>query len=71
MSNRDLLRSIHQANVNALPWQHVSLRAVQKEMQLQSLCSSLFLFQPRTSPLHSELWALRDSGEFDAQIQVE
>ncbi|KAF8844469.1 AMP-binding-domain-containing protein [Paxillus ammoniavirescens] len=69
MSNRDLLRSIHQANVDAIPWQHVSLRAVQKEIQLQSLCSSLFLFQPRTSPLHSDLWALRDSGEFNAQIQ--
>ncbi|KAF9246318.1 hypothetical protein BU15DRAFT_39806 [Melanogaster broomeanus] len=69
MTNRDLLRSIHQANVDALPWQHVSLRAVQKEMRLQSLCDSLFLFQTRTSPLHGELWTLRDSSEFDAQIQ--
>ncbi|KAF9227677.1 hypothetical protein BS17DRAFT_726077 [Gyrodon lividus] len=69
MNNRDLLRSIHQANVDALSWQHVSLRAVQNEMQLQNLCSSLFLFQPRISPLHNELWTLRDSGEFDAQVQ--
>ncbi|KAH7889359.1 hypothetical protein F5I97DRAFT_1801464 [Phlebopus sp. FC_14] len=73
-SNRDLLRAIHRENVDALPWQHVSLRAVQNEMRVQSLCSSLFLFQPQalesaTSESESGLWTLYDSGEFDAQIQ--
>ncbi|KIJ69297.1 nonribosomal peptide synthetase [Hydnomerulius pinastri MD-312] len=69
MSNRDLLRSIHQDNVDALPWQHVSLRAIQSEMHVQNLFSSLFLFQPRTSTTRSKLWTLNDLGEFDAQIQ--
>ena len=70
MSNRELLESIHRANVSGLPWQHVSLRAVQSKLQLHGLLSSLFLFQPWRPLVHSNLWTLRNPGEFDAQIQV-
>lgn len=70
MSNRELLRSIYRANVSALPWQHVSLRVVQSELQLHGLLSSLFLFQPWRPRVHSDLWTLREPEEFDAQIQV-
>lgn len=70
MSNRELLQSIHRANVNALSWQHVSLRAVQNRLQLHGLLSSLFLFQPWRLPVRSNLWTLRDLEEFDVQIQV-
>lgn len=70
MSNRELLQSIHRANVSALPWQHVSLRAVQNELQLHGLLDSLFTFQPWRPLVHSDLWTLRDPEEFDARIQV-
>lgn len=70
MSNRELLQSIHRANVSALPWQHVSLRAVQIELQLHGLLSSLFLFQPWRPRVHSHLWTVCEPEEFNTQIQV-
>lgn len=70
MSNRELLQSIHRANVSALPWQQVSLRVVQSELQLHGLLSSLFLFQPWRPRVHSHLWTLREPEVFDTQIQV-
>ena len=70
MNNRELLQSIHHANVSALPWQQVSLRVVQSVLQLHGLLSSLFLFQPWRPHVHSHLWTLREPEEFDIQIQV-
>ncbi|KAG8217719.1 hypothetical protein J3R82DRAFT_5877 [Butyriboletus roseoflavus] len=69
INNRELLSSIHRANVDALPWQHVSLRVVQSELQLHGLLSSLFLFQPWRPRVHNNLWTLREPEEFDTQIQ--
>ncbi|KAG9318679.1 hypothetical protein JVU11DRAFT_774 [Chiua virens] len=69
LSNRELLQSIHRANIGALPWQHVSLRLVQSELQLHGLLNSLFLFQPRHPQTHSHLWTLHEPEKFDAQIQ--
>ncbi|KAG6898366.1 NRPS [Termitomyces sp. T32_za158] len=31
--NIDLLRSVHKLNVDALPWQHASLRSIQRELE--------------------------------------
>ncbi|KAG6336405.1 hypothetical protein ID866_2678 [Astraeus odoratus] len=69
MSNLDLLQQIHKENLKALSWQHVSLRAVQKEMGLEGLFHSLFLFQPTTSLFDSKIWNVHNAEEFDAHIQ--
>ncbi|PPR03610.1 hypothetical protein CVT24_007726 [Panaeolus cyanescens] len=45
MQNIDLLRSVHQSNVESLPWHHSSLREVQKRVGVESLWDSLFLYQ--------------------------
>lgn len=70
MNNRELLQSIHHANVSALPWQHVSLRVVQGALRLHGLLSSLFLFQPWRPRVHSHVWTLHEPEESDIQIQV-
>jgi len=49
----DLLRFIHQANLDSLPWQQASLRAIQKVLKVDSLWDSLFLFQ-HSEDAHSE-----------------
>ncbi|KDR81669.1 hypothetical protein GALMADRAFT_59971 [Galerina marginata CBS 339.88] len=46
MSNIDLLRFIHQGNLDGLLWQQASVRAIQKALGVDSLWDSLFLFQP-------------------------
>jgi hypothetical protein len=46
MSGAELLRRVHRGNVDALPWQHASLRSVQRALGVRSICDSLFLFQP-------------------------
>jgi hypothetical protein len=70
MSNRELLQSIHRANVSALPCKHVSLRVVQSELKLHGLLTSLLLFQPWYPDDPSHLWTLREPEELDAHIQV-
>ncbi|KAF9464762.1 peptide synthetase [Collybia nuda] len=49
MRNSELLKSIHQSNIDALPWQQASLRSIQKKLGVSSIWDSLFLFQPSTS----------------------
>ncbi|KAG6874203.1 hypothetical protein C0995_003749 [Termitomyces sp. Mi166 len=70
--NIDLLRSIHRLNVDALPWQHASLRSIQREMGLTSLCDSLFVFQPRftgTKDAAATLWSFDEQANREAHIQ--
>ncbi|KAI6045753.1 hypothetical protein EDC04DRAFT_3104410 [Pisolithus marmoratus] len=69
MSNRDLVRQIHQNNVDALSWQHVSLRAIQAGTGFEGLFHSLFVFQPMFSSHHSKIWKMHASEEFGAHVQ--
>jgi hypothetical protein len=71
MRNTDVLKMIHQSNVNALPWQQTSLRSIQKELGISSLWDSLFLFQPlaQDGPRLDSLWKF-DTSENEAKIQV-
>ncbi|KAG6866968.1 NRPS [Blastosporella zonata] len=72
LSNIDLLRSIHKLNVDALPWQHVSLRSIQRKLGVSSLWESLFLFQPRieTNTVADPLWSFELQGSEEAHIQA-
>lgn len=70
LRNSELLKLIHQSNVDALPWQQASLRTIQKALGISSLWDSLFLFQPFTpdgSP--DSLWEF-DVLEEEVKIQV-
>ncbi|KAH0583804.1 hypothetical protein H2248_009404 [Termitomyces sp. 'cryptogamus'] len=70
--NIDLLRSIHKLNVDALPWQHASLRSIQRELGFTNLWDSLFVFQPHslgTKKLAAALWSFDEQANLEAQIQ--
>ncbi|KAF5380902.1 hypothetical protein D9615_004009 [Tricholomella constricta] len=69
--NIELLRSIHEYNVDALPWQHASLRSIQRKLGISRLWDSLFLFQPLESneELPDSLWTFDTQGEGEALIQ--
>ena len=63
VTNKTLLQRIHEANVASMPWQHASLRDIQKELRVSSLWDALYVFQPRQESLE----ILRDSPwTFDA-----
>ena len=47
-TSKDLVRSVHKLNLEALPWHHASLRLIQRALNTTSLCDTLFLFQPNT-----------------------
>lgn len=72
MRNDDILKSIHDTNVAALPWQQASLRDIQRHLGISSLWDSLFLFQPleSTESRFEPLWEFEVSDEEEAQIQV-
>ncbi|KAG6845337.1 NRPS [Tephrocybe sp. NHM501043] len=70
LRNIDLLRSLHKFNVDALPWQHTSLRSIQRKLGVSRLWESLFLFQPRMSGITAEpLWSFETQEDEEAQIQ--
>lgn len=69
MSNQDLIRQIHQNNVDALSRQHVSLRVIRADMGFENLFQSLFLFQPNFSLHHNKIWKMHASEEFGAHVQ--
>lgn len=71
MTNDELLKSIHQDNVDALPWQHASLRSIQKELGIARLWDSLFLFQPLQNDGDGEpLWKFEARDAEVVSIQV-
>ncbi|KAI6132186.1 hypothetical protein EDD16DRAFT_1468633 [Pisolithus croceorrhizus] len=69
MSNQDLIRQIHQHNVDALSWQHVSLRDIQTATGYESMFHTLFLFQPMVSLHHSKIWKMHVFEEFGVHVQ--
>jgi len=69
----DLLRFIHQANLDSLPWQQASLRAIQKVLKADSLWDSLFLFQHSedAEAEHNSIWHFEEyATEEGIDIQV-
>lgn len=69
MSNQDLIRQIHQQNVDALSWQHVSLREIQSRTGYENLFHTLFLFQPMAPSHPSKIWKTHISEEFGVHVQ--
>ncbi|EIW85132.1 hypothetical protein CONPUDRAFT_117672 [Coniophora puteana RWD-64-598 SS2] len=73
ISNRDLVRQIHENNTLNMQWQHASLRAVQNKLQVARLWDSLFLFQPNNEETGSSLWEFVEAElsdlEYDAHVQ--
>ncbi|KAJ3517178.1 hypothetical protein NLJ89_g674 [Agrocybe chaxingu] len=71
MRNIDLLRLIHEFNLEALPWQQASLREIQKALGVNKICDSLFLFQMGKAEQNEvRLWAFDDNvTDRDVQIQ--
>ncbi|KAI0721073.1 peptide synthetase [Cerioporus squamosus] len=69
--NRDLLKRLHDANIASMPWQHASLRSIQRELGLSNLWDSLFVYQPKQESLESKqdaLWVFE--GDDVADISV-
>ncbi|KJA27343.1 hypothetical protein HYPSUDRAFT_63026 [Hypholoma sublateritium FD-334 SS-4] len=68
------LRNIHQANLDALPYQQAATRAIQKALKVDALWDTLFLFQsvenqPRAEDC-AKIWTFdENSGDKDAKIQ--
>lgn len=72
-TNRDLVRSVHKLNLEALPWHHASLRSIQRALNTTSLCDTLFLFQPKTQGEAEDnpLWVLTSRpNEKESKSQV-
>ncbi|KAG5645251.1 NRPS protein [Asterophora parasitica] len=71
LRNIDLLRSIHKSNVDALAWQHASLRSIQRKLGISRLWDSLFVFQPIESHERSvdPLWTFDAQEEEATSIQ--
>ncbi|PIL24012.1 non-ribosomal peptide synthetase [Ganoderma sinense ZZ0214-1] len=63
VANKTLMKHIHRANVASMPWQHASLRAIQRELHVIGLWDSLFVFQPSQESLDS---TSRSPWMFDA-----
>lgn len=75
IQNIQLLRNIHQANLDALPYQQAATRAIQKALKVDALWDTLFLFQSAENRLQAEdcvkIWTFdENSGDKDAKIQV-
>ena len=75
MRNIELLRCIQQGNLDALPWQQASPRAIQKLMGIGNLWDTLFLFQPLQPPDPASIQGLDwrfddDLANLEARIQV-
>ncbi|KAG9127508.1 Non-ribosomal peptide synthetase [Ceratobasidium sp. 392] len=59
----DLLRRIQRSNNESLPYQHASLRSIQRELGAKSLTDALFLFQPDAAIGNTEFAPIWDSWE--------
>jgi len=72
-TSKELVRSVHKLNLEALPWHHASLRSIQQVLNTTSLCDTLFLFQPNTQDEAEQdpLWTLvsrPDEKESKSQV---
>lgn len=68
----EMLKLIHRNNVDAIPWQQASLRAIQQGLGVRSLWECLFVFQPYQDPAAHEEdlpWAFEDT-EFETHVHV-
>lgn len=73
MHNRDLLKRLHDANIASMPWQHASLRSIQRELGLSNLWDSLFVYQPKQESLESKqdaLWVFEGGDVEDISVHV-
>ncbi|GAB7345699.1 hypothetical protein MBLNU457_3977t2 [Dothideomycetes sp. NU457] len=72
-SNIDLVKRLHQVNIDMLPFQLTSLRRVQQKIAAgQRLFDSLVLLQQPTKPLDSRVWTLEgETGEMNFPCIVE
>ncbi|RPD66154.1 peptide synthetase [Lentinus tigrinus ALCF2SS1-7] len=71
-SNRELLKRLHNANIASMPWQHASLRSIQRELGLSNLWDSLFVYQPKQESLESKqdaLWVFEGDDVEDISVQ--
>lgn len=67
------MRSTHKLNLEALPWHHASLRSIQRALKTNSLCGTLFLFQPsgEDEAEQDPLWTLTSRpDEKESRSQV-
>ncbi|KAL0578432.1 Non-ribosomal peptide synthetase [Marasmius crinis-equi] len=63
-TNKQLVRSIHEWNTSGLPWQHASLRSIQRQLGTSNLFDTLFLYQPHSDVIADDpLWATVGRGE--------
>ncbi|KAF9649477.1 hypothetical protein BDM02DRAFT_3230298 [Thelephora ganbajun] len=77
-TGRDVVRSVHKFNLEALPWHHASLRLIQRALNTTSLCDTLFLFQPNTrrETERDPLWTLvsrpdeKDLFQYAVNIEI-
>ncbi|KAF8163357.1 peptide synthetase [Crassisporium funariophilum] len=62
MRNIDFVRSIHESNIDGLPYQQASLRELYRKLGVDSLWDSLFLFQPAeaVNTSEEEFWTFDD-----------
>ncbi|KAI0798002.1 hypothetical protein C8Q75DRAFT_862185 [Abortiporus biennis] len=58
LSNAAILSAMHRHNVDRLPWQHVSLRAIHQALKITQLWDSLFVYQTKqeAEPASEALW---------------
>ena len=72
-TNKELLKHVHQANVDSMAWQHASLRSIQRQLGVSSLWDSIFVFQPRQESLEAEtnsLWTFDVEDVEQISVQV-
>ncbi|KAI0780914.1 hypothetical protein BD413DRAFT_608137 [Trametes elegans] len=71
MTNKALLKRVHEANISSMPWQHASLRSIQRQLGVSNLWDSIFVFQPQQESLVTQpdrLWAFDASDAEDISI---
>ena len=71
-TNRQLVRAIQEWNSTGLPWQHASLRLIQRNLQSTNLFDTLFLYQPHSdTQVDDPLWTIVGRGEMqESKTQV-
>ncbi|KAF9257797.1 hypothetical protein L218DRAFT_85650 [Marasmius fiardii PR-910] len=64
-TNRQLVRTIHDWNTSGLPWQHASLRSIQRHLGASKLFDTLFLYQPHSEATTDEpkIWETLGRGD--------
>ncbi|KAK7033521.1 Non-ribosomal peptide synthetase [Paramarasmius palmivorus] len=64
LTNKQLVRGMQTWNTDGLPWQHASLRAIQRELGTPGLFDTLFLYQPHATAKHEEpIWEVLGKGD--------